>query len=73
MTDVTERQNLQELAEQSGWERRELDRHDIFYKGSRNIEVQWTGDAVTGGTLTHDYHMFSHTRDGSTVKSWLAR
>lgn len=73
MTDVAERRSLQELAERSGWERREMERIDVFHKGTKNVEVHWTGDAVTGGTLSHDYHMFSHTRDVATVKGWLAR
>lgn len=73
MAEDTQRQGLQELAERSGWQRRDMKRVDIYQKGDRSIEMLWAGEAFNGGTLYHEYHMQAHTRDSAKAESWLTK
>jgi hypothetical protein len=74
MTATDERRNLGELAEQTGWQRTDLDRADRFIKGTVRIRVVWQGDtAISGATLYQDDIMTSYTRDVGTVSGWLKR
>lgn len=73
MSETNERQTVRELAEQSGWQRRELDRIDIYKKGERGVEVIFTEGKLSGGTLFEYLKMLTHTREMTTVQGWLAR
>ena len=74
MSATNDRQALSETAEQSGWDRRkQLDRTDFYRRGARDIEVMFTEDKLTGGSLYEDLKLLTHTRDRSTVEDWLTR
>lgn len=74
MTSVDERREQHELAELAGWERVDLDRVDMYLKGSARIRVIWRGtDAISGATLYMDDVMTSYSRDLPTVAGWLKR
>jgi hypothetical protein len=74
MDTVEERQGLNQAAEDSGWERRDLDRVDVFARGPNRIRVIWRGtDAISGASLYTDDILASYTRDLSTVGGWLRR
>ena len=73
MTEQSHRQGVRELAEQSGWQQRCTERIDIFLKGDRNVEVLWTEDAISGGSLYHEYHLAAHTREPAKIKEWLTK
>lgn len=73
-TTVDERQEQHELAELGGWQRTDLDRVDLYIRGSARIRVIWRGsDAISGATLYQDDIMTSYTRDLPTVTGWLKR
>ena len=72
MSVTNERQTLSEVAEQSGWKRRQLDRTDFYRREGRQVEVFFTADKLNGGTLyADDLHLLTHTRDKEKVESWL--
>jgi hypothetical protein len=74
MTAVDERQDQNRLAEQSGWQRRDLDRVDVYARGTTRIRVIWRGSsAISGASLYHDDVLTSYTRDLPTVNGWLQR
>ncbi|MDT5093323.1 MAG: hypothetical protein QOH60_2686 [Mycobacterium sp.] len=73
MSATNDRQALAELAEQSGWQRRQVDRTDFYRRGIREVEVLFTGDKLNGGSLYEDLSLLTHTRDMSMVQSWLTR
>ena len=73
MTTATERQDLHQLAEEHGWQRRELERTDVFKKGAHGVEVFFTLNALQGGTLYEDLILVTHTRELAKVKSWLMK
>jgi hypothetical protein len=74
MTATDERRTLSELAEQTGWQRTDLDRADRYIKGPVRVRVVWQGDAaISGATLYQDDIMTSYTRDLPTVSGWLKR
>jgi hypothetical protein len=73
VTATNERQAISEIAEQSGWQRRQLDRTDFYRRGTREVEVLFTADKLSGGTLYEDLHLRTHTRDKATVENWLSR
>jgi hypothetical protein len=70
---MSDRQSLSEIAEESGWQRRQVDRTDFYRRGAREVEVFFTEDKLTGSTLYEDLYMLTHTRDRSTVEGWLTR
>jgi hypothetical protein len=73
VTAINDRQDLYQLAEEHGWQRRELERTDMYRKGQHGVEVFFTLDALKGGTLYDDLHLVTHTRELRTVKGWLTR
>ncbi|HZQ31093.1 MAG TPA: hypothetical protein VFB19_05100 [Mycobacterium sp.] len=73
MSATTDRQALAELAEQSGWQRRELDRTDFYRRGRRDIELRFTEDTLNGGALFEDLSMLTYTRDMATIQGWLTK
>lgn len=74
MTTTDERHELAELAEVGGWLRRDLDRVDVFHRGTTRIRVVWQGSkAISGATLYHDDMMTTYTRELPTVNNWLQR
>lgn len=73
MSATNDRQTLSETAEQSGWQRRQLDRTDFYRRGSREVEVFFTADKLNGGSLYEDLHLLTHTREKAKVESWLTR
>jgi hypothetical protein len=70
---TNDRHALGELAKESGWQRRALDRIDIYKKGIRGVEVIFTDAKLIGATLFEDLHLLTHSRDIPTVQSWLTR
>lgn len=73
MSAINDRHALCEIAEQSGWQRRQLDRTDFYRRGAREVELFFTADALNGGTLYEDVHLLTHTRNKATIESWLTR
>ena len=73
MNATNDRQAISELAEQSGWQRRQLDRTDFYRRGVREVEVLFTADKLNGGTLYEDLHLLTHTREKATIEGWLTR
>ncbi len=75
MTTATdERQALAELAEQSGWQRKEYQRVDVYIRGLFHVHVVWGGqNTVSGGSHHEDSVMLSYTRDLGKIQSWLAK
>jgi hypothetical protein len=73
VTVTNDRQAISEVAEQSGWQRRQLDRTDLYRRGTRQVEVLFTADKLNGGTLYEDLHLRTHTRDKTIVENWLTR
>jgi hypothetical protein len=70
---TNDRQALSEIAEQAGWQRRQLDRTDIYRRGARDVEVLFTEDKLNGGGLYEDLSLLTYTRDKATIESWLNR
>lgn len=74
MTTTDERQELGQLAESGGWQHRDLDRVDVYQRGTTRIRVVWQGSsAISGATLYHDDIMTTYTRDLAAVNGWLKR
>jgi hypothetical protein len=73
MSATNDRQALSEIAEQSGWQRRRLDRTDFYQRGTRKVEVLFTADELSGGTLYDDVHLLTYSRDKAKVEGWLTK
>jgi hypothetical protein len=74
MNATDERSALARLTEAAGWRRREVDRVDVYLRGTARVRVIWRGnDAISGGSRFHDDTMEAYTRDFDTVKTWLSR
>lgn len=73
MSATNDRQALSEIAEQSGWQRRQVDRTDFYRRGAREVEVLFTEDKLNGGSLSEDLRMMTYTRDKATIEGWLTR
>lgn len=73
MSATTDRQSLSELAEQSGWQLRRLDRTDFYRRGRREVEVLFTEDKLNGGALFEDLSLLTYTREMETIQAWLTR
>lgn len=73
MSATNDRQALSEIAEQAGWQCRQLDRTDFYRRGARKVEVLFTADKLNGGTLYEDVGMLTYSRDKATVEGWLTR
>jgi hypothetical protein len=74
MTTATDqRQELSQIAEQHGWQRRELDRVDIYRRDATQVHVLWRGNsAISGGSRHEDYVLLSYTRDLGRIQGWLS-
>jgi len=74
MTATDERYALSELAEQAGWQRRNLDRTDIYARDAVRVHVLWRGTtAISGSSLYHDDVLMAYSRDLATARGWLKR
>ena len=74
MTTVDERADLRQAATESGWSHRDLDRVDVFARGTTRIRVIWRGDsAISGSSLFHDDILTTYTRSLADVKGWFKR
>jgi hypothetical protein len=74
MTATDARQALSELAELSGYERRNVDRTDYYSKAGARVQVLWRGStAISGASLYHDDILTAYTRELPTVEGWLKR
>jgi hypothetical protein len=74
MTETDERSTLARLTEAAGWRRREVDRVDVYLRGTIRVRVIWQGnDAISGGSRFHDDNLEAYSRDFDTVKAWLGR
>ena len=74
MTTIDERQALHQLAEQSGWQRREDEHIDVYVRPGARVRVVWRGaDAISGGSLYRDDVLTYYTRELSTINGWLQR
>ncbi len=74
MSAVQERQALSERAEQSGWQRREVDHVDVYTRGDTRIRVIWSGsERIAGASLFHDAIMTTYTRDVAAINRWFKR
>ncbi|GAS87333.1 hypothetical protein [Mycolicibacterium brisbanense] len=74
MTTTDERRDLSQVAESSGWARRDLDRVDVYQRGNDRIRVIWQGsNAISGASRFQDDIMGTYTRDLATVSNWLTR
>lgn len=74
MTATDQRQELHQLAEQNGWQRKERDRTDIYTRGPWQVHVLWQGtSAISGGSRYEDYILASYTRDLTAIQGWLTK
>jgi hypothetical protein len=73
MSATSDRQALSDLAEQAGWQRKVVDRTDFYRRGGRQVEVLFTDEKLSGGTLYEDMSLLTHTRDMEKVEGWLNR
>jgi len=73
MSATNDRQALSEIAERSGWQRRQLDRTDFYPRGARRVEVLFAADKLNGGTLYDDVHLLTYTRDMAKIEGWLTK
>jgi hypothetical protein len=73
MNATNDRQALSQLAEESGWQRREVDRTDFYRRGIRDIEVLFTEDKLAGGALFEDLHLLTYSREMATIQGWLTK
>jgi hypothetical protein len=72
MTATDERTALAQATEAAGWQRREIDRTDVYLRGLSRVRVIWRGnDAISGGSRFQDDVMEQYSRDLDTVKGWL--
>jgi hypothetical protein len=74
MTATDERQTLADLAEATGWQRRNVDRADYYDRDGTRVQVLWQGtEAVSGGALYHDDILATYSRELATIQGWLRR
>lgn len=74
MTATDERTALAEATEAAGWQRREIDRVDVYVRGTARVRVIWQGnDVISGGSRFQDDNLEAYSRDFDTVKAWLGR
>jgi hypothetical protein len=74
MTATDERTALALATKAAGWQRREVDRVDVYLRGAARVRVIWAGnDSMSGGSRFHDDVMEAYSRDVDTVKAWLTR
>jgi hypothetical protein len=73
MSATNDRQALSEIAEQAGWQRRQVDRTDFYRRGIRDVEVLFTEDKLAGGGLYEDLKLLTYSRDMDTIHGWLTK
>ncbi|MCG7610540.1 hypothetical protein BA059_13650 [Mycolicibacterium sp. (ex Dasyatis americana)] len=74
MTTTDERHEISQLAESGGWLHRDVDRVDVYQRGTNRIRVVWQGsDKISGATLYQDDIMTTYTRELATLNGWLKR
>ncbi|WP_166905134.1 hypothetical protein [Mycobacterium sp. DL440] len=74
MTTTDERHEVGQLAESGGWRHRDLERVDVYQRGTNRIRVVWQGSSViSGATLYQDDVMTTYTRELATLNNWLKR
>lgn len=75
MTTATDtRQELSQLAEQSGWQCREHDRADVYLRGRYRVHAIWRdGRVLNGGSHYEDGVLLSYTRDLTKLRGWLTK
>jgi hypothetical protein len=74
MADAPARQELAEFTTPLGWQRRAVDRVDVYLRGETRIRVIWAGDdELSGSSRYQDDIMEQYTRELATVKGWLTR
>lgn len=74
MTTTDERHEISQLAESGGWLHRDVDRVDVYQRGTNRIRVVWQGsDKISGATLYQDDIMTTYTRELATLNTWLKR
>jgi hypothetical protein len=73
MSASNDRQALSEIAEEAGWQRRQLDRTDFYRRGGREVEVHFTVDKLNGGALYEDLSLLTYSRERETIEKWLTR
>jgi hypothetical protein len=72
MTAPDERAALAKATAESGWQRREVERVDIYLRGKSRVRVIWRGsDAISGGSRFGEDGLEQYSRDLNTVKGWL--
>jgi hypothetical protein len=73
MTAPDERAALAKATEASGWQRREVERVDIYLRGKSRVRVIWRGnEAISGGSRFDEGGLEQYSRDLNTVKKWLS-
>ena len=74
MTAVDERRGPEQLAEQAGWRRNDLDRIDLYLRGDRPDPGDLAGPATHQWCdPDHDDMLMTYTRELPTVSGWLKR
>jgi hypothetical protein len=71
MTGTVERDEVTELAVQSGWQYRQADRMDYYTRGLERVRVIWGQHSISGAVLYRDGILMSLTRELNTAKAWL--
>lgn len=73
-TATDERQALSQLAEQSGWQRKEYERVDVYIRGIYQVRAIWRdAGKLNGGSHHEDTELMSYTRDLAKIQGWLAK
>jgi hypothetical protein len=74
MTAIVEREEVSDLAAQTGWQHRDADRSDYYLRRPERVHIVWQGShAISGSALYRDGILMSTSRDLDTVRSWLKR
>jgi hypothetical protein len=74
MAVTVQRDEVAEIAAQSGWQHRDADRVDYYTRKPERVRVVWQGgEAISGGVLYRDGILMTLTRELDTVKGWLKR
>ena len=74
MSGTDERQSLADAGEERGWQRRALDRVDVYIRDRYRVRVIWQGTEVISGASYFDNEMYEgYTRDLAKVRTWLKK
>lgn len=73
-TGTDQRQALAQFAEQSGWQRNEYERVDVYLRGRYHVHAMWRDATVlNGGSYHEDSVLLSYTREVAKVQGWLGK